>query len=1440
LTLWSLLKFIHTLHNNINHVFFAQLFSPTQDLYLLIIATILTTMLLGRIVTTWIGRKIKFHKQLHKITTTIAHSSTFRNLTSYFHLIHIHIKRSPSTPPQRSYRRLKHQSSPTIYTSSHKILHKCKHITVPHKHVKASIDHSAFFPCTTTYCLPTSQQEPSYLVPPAPPDPAPNYIAMPTDTSATRIISFDSDSFQIGIDTHATACMSPDKSDFIPNTLVPFPPSKGGIRAYGKGPLLRINATGTVRWRIDDDNGMKHVITIPNSIYCSQGTQRLLSPQHWGAEANKTNTLNPDSTRSIQYHDRNVLYFGPKGEYKKTIFNHSKSNVPSFFTAAGTHEYTEYCSAVSTVHSSKYHHLEQATCFPASFLISDDEASTDIAATPISPITPPPLHPDEPRYSPVHTNFTDENIADFSSTPLPPTPSVIEEEEEHIAATTDRGELLRWHYRLGHLSFSKLKLMAVLNIIPRRLALVKAPKCACCIYGKMTRTPWRTKAKNNRPIRKSTAAGQCISVDQMESSCLGFVAQLKGRLTKRRYKYATVFIDHFSRYKYVHLQSSLTSEETLQAKVAFEAHSRSLGIQILNYHADNGRFVDNAWTNDIRSKGQTTSLCGVNAHWQNGIAEKGIRDLRESARTALLHAVEKWPSAIIINLWPYALKHAATVHNHLPTRDGRSPLELFSQVDTAPNLKNFHTFGCPVYALDSRLQARQAVNSWAPRARLGANLGQSPRHARNVSLVLNLNTGLVSPQFHIKHDEFFETISRHERSPASPWRLLTGFHKSAPRPTPSFNLPSEPPAQLPAQSQRENLAPTVPPTETAVIPQELIDPAPPVAPTPAPIPPSPNPIAPHGISSRGRMRRPTRRMQESINQGLNVTSYSSYYDALHEDDYEIQDKMMDPIAFKASTDPDTMYYHEAMAAPDRGQFLEAIIKEVNAHIENEHWELIPIESVPDGTKILDSIWSMKRKRDIKTQQVYKHKARLNIHGGQQEYGVHYTETYSPVVNWFSVRLIMILSLIYGWKTRQIDFVLAYPQAPLPYDNYMKLPHGIKTTEGDGNTHVLKLKKNIYGGRNSGRIWNEYLTDGLTQIGFKQSKVDECVYYRDNVIFLNYVDDGIFACADEKKIDKAIKDLSDPLKAKASFVIEDQGNIADYLGINFEKITETKIKLTQPHLIDQIIKEVQLKPTDRRSTPAAPSKILRRDESAPAFKCPFNYRKVIGKLNYLEKSTRPDIAYAAHQCARFCTDPKESHVQAVIHLVKYLQTTREEGILLDPDKNKSFEVYADADFAGNWFPNTAQDDASTAKSRTGYVIMYGTCPLLWGSKLQTCISLSTTEAEYVALSQALRDTIPIMNLLTELKEYGFHAKDTKPTVHCQAFEDNTGALELSKVHKMRPRTKHINNIYHHFRTHVRLGLINVSHVSTEEQLGDIFTKPLAQNLFVKHRKKLLGF
>ena len=223
---------------------------------------------------------------------------------------------------------------------------------------------------------------------------------------------------------------------------------------------------------------------------------------------------------------------------------------------------------------------------------------------------------------------------------------------------------------------------------------------------------------------------------------------------------------------------------------------------------------------------------------------------------------------------------------------------------------------------------------------------------------------------------------------------------------------------------------------------------------------------------------------------------------------------------------------------------------------------------------------------------------------------------------------------------------------------------------------------------------------------------------------------------------------------------------------------------------------------------------------------------------MEKCTRPDIAYAVHQCARFCEEPKEEHAQAVEFLLKYLAGSKGKGIILKPNQSPVIDIYADADFAGNWNHMTAEHEPSTAKSRSGYIINFSGCPIHWASKLQTQIALSTTEAEYIALSQSLREGIPVMQLVNELRERKIVEIDEKAKVYCRCFEDNVGALELATSPKLRPRTKHINLVYHHFRSYAREGLIKIYSISSKEQICDMMTKPLAQNQFQYLRKKFM--
>jgi hypothetical protein len=245
-----------------------------------------------------------------------------------------------------------------------------------------------------------------------------------------------------------------------------------------------------------------------------------------------------------------------------------------------------------------------------------------------------------------------------------------------------------------------------------------------------------------------------------------------------------------------------------------------------------------------------------------------------------------------------------------------------------------------------------------------------------------------------------------------------------------------------------------------------------------------------------------------------------------------------------------------------------------------------------------------------------------------KHGIHYDQTYAPVASWNSIRTMLIMTAINGWKTKQIDYVLAYTQAPVERMLYMKIPKGFEVEDGNNDDYILEIRRNIYGQKQAGRVWNEYLAEILIKkVGFVQSKVDRCVFYRDKVMYVLYTDDSILAGPDEAEIDRVIEDIK-----QAGLNITIEGDLQDFLGINIDRKPDGSIHLTQPHLIDQILKDLRLDADDvhTKPTPAASSKLLSRHTDSPDFDGVFDYRSVIvGKLNYLEKGSRSDITYITH-------------------------------------------------------------------------------------------------------------------------------------------------------------------------------------------------------------------
>lgn len=1232
---------------------------------------------------------------------------------------------------------------------------------------------------------------------------------------------FDTDSFPIRIDTCSSYCMSPSKKDFVSELRH----TNAVIRGIG-GSVQR-PMTGTLQWNWIDDQGNAVTAIIPNSLFFPTCPDRILSPQHW-AQSRRSN--GDPTTSCITTKDKTVLRWDSGTSSKTVPLN--DSNVAVMMSSPGYRRAETYSAQLDINVDPEEIYAYSANIQREPGLIIPEPT---LFESPISE-QPTTLNARHQVHGLQSWKPTETVESQWTLSPHTVTfgldklnlqdPDDYDRESPENQQMREQVAMLHWHFKLNHLPFPRIRLLAKQGLLPARLAHAKDPKCAACLSGRATRRPWRTRAPpNNRPVPAVHGPGDCISVDQLQSTVPGLIAQLKGIPTKRRFKYATVFVDQFSNVSFVHLQETDSGDDTLLAKTTFELWAKSHGVLVRHYHADNGRFAESKWMNHCLRNAQTYSFCGVNAHHQNGVAERRIRTLQELARTMLIHAARRWPTAIEQHLWPYALRTANHVINSTPEApSGLVPIEVFSQLaGTAAKLRDLHHFGCPAFVLDSSLQGgnKTTRHKWGDRSRVGINLGTSPNHPNSVALILNLRTGLVSPQFHVKYDDHFETV----RDPTSPlpnseWQWRTHFNprRSTARTRRTGRIDDvandDAQARIGGSLFRQRNRPQSQ-AGSANEPRE-----------------EENELTDHHqqASAQGtndqpqytRYGREIRAPVRLIDGLLSLTNYTG----INNEGVE-----QHPIlAYAASADPDILYMNEAMGAPDAAKFKEAMMKEVRDHEKRNHWIMIPRESVPEDVPILPSVWAMRRKRRITTREVYKWKARLNLGGHKQEYGINYWETFAPVVTWPTIRMILTLSLLKGWKTKQIDFVLAYPQAEVQCELYMEIPQGFHF-QGSRKSHVLKLLRNLYGQKQAGRVWYEHLVSTLKQLGFNQSEVDPCLFYRGKVIFLTFVDDCIATSPDELELEATIKDIQGEL------IMEDQGDLADYLGINISKLPEGGYHLSQPHLIQSILDELGLKDDSKSATtPALSTQILHADEDGEPFDGHFDYRRLIGKLNYLEKSSRPEIAFAVHQCARFSAAPKKSHAKAVRRIGQYLLATKERGYCIKPE-GEEFEVSADASYCGEWESSRsyeAMTDSTMAKSRTGYGISFAQCIVTWQSKLQTEVTLSTTEAEFVALSAAAREAIYLMRLMDELRSNNFPIMEDNVTLKCTIKEDNSGAYELAKENKFRPRTRHINAKYWHFLGWLQQGRIKVEQVPTMEQKADIWTKALPPDLFRKHR------
>jgi hypothetical protein len=1109
---------------------------------------------------------------------------------------------------------------------------------------------------------------------------------------------------------------------------------------------------------------------------------------------------------------------------------------------------------------------------------------------------------------------------------------------------------LRWHFKLGHLSFSHVQKLGLGGFLDRQALelqhskVVDHPQCTACKFGKQTRRPdgTTTTTKNNPGVLSvnQLSPGDRVFCDHLESRVRGRLFHTAGREPdKDKFDGAMIFFDAASQLIHVEPQVTLNATDTIMAKDNFERMSLEAGVTINSYHTDNGVYNSRRFVQEIHSNVQSIRYSGVGAKWQNGMAEGAIRIVVSKARTLMLHASLHWPEMEDEALWPQAMAHAVYIYNHTPNEvNGIAPIETFTgTLSDGQVLRNLHTWGCPTYVLDPRLhESGGKAPKWQPRSRRAQFVGMSPVHAETVGLVRNLTTGYITPQYHLVYDDWFETV--HSPADVEPpgWEDMCIFQRfevafeedvQVPLLADEWLTPAEvaanqvhrrtqqlrqgrrlnqelntreyrnelnyqpPPEVLPPRELLQNgpaplpiAPPREPPPPAAMPPPREIQPptprepppqlrgwarTPPPAPGPVVPPSPPAPVAPVAPTRRNPSRAsrdqpafktsflqqmdpnkktyaPSSLLAMFLDQSFGLTAPTARVLQAQILGYDphtgFQESLppgfvQSPYAMKGklSRDPDIPSLKESLSGPHAEQFWKAMDSEIASLEGKGTWKIVDRSSMPEGAQAVPGTWAQRIKR-LPNGELNKFKSRWCCRGDLQDYeGI----PYSPLVGWPTVRTGLLLAAAHGWKSRQVDFTLAFCQSPQPADNplFMELPQYYRPSEFEGRDVVLQLHKSIYGQVDSPKLFFEHLSKGMLELGFTPSTSDPCLFIhsKHKLMVLNYCDDQIWLSPDDALIEDYVAKLAG---LGYDLTLEPKGDIFGFLGINFAK-NGPDIELTQSGLIDKIIKYTDMGRASSQLTPATPEP-LGSDKTGELFQEAWNYSAAVGMLLYVSSNTRPDIQFAVHQVARFSHAPKKSHGAAVKRIVRYLIDTADKGISFRPNLEQGLDCWVDADFAGLYGYEDDQDPVSV-KSRTGFVLTLFGCPVLWSSKLQTDITLSSTAAEYVAFSMAMRELLPMRVLLQELSTKMDLPVLKQSLVRSTVFEDNQGCLSLVTVPKMSPRNKYLALKYHFFRDHIgeEKGIV-ARYIPTLQQRADIFTKGLPPTQFAVIRKLLMGW
>ncbi|KAJ4719087.1 Retrovirus-related Pol polyprotein from transposon TNT 1-94 [Melia azedarach] len=525
-----------------------------------------------------------------------------------------------------------------------------------------------------------------------------------------------------------------------------------------------------------------------------------------------------------------------------------------------------------------------------------------------------------------------------------------------------------------------------------------------------------------------------------------------------------------------------------------------------------------------------------------------------------------------------------------------------------------------------------------------------------------------------------------------------------------------------------------------------------------------------------------------------------------QDLYEVTERLDNLTLFCLFAECEPMSFGEAIQDE---KWRNAMDEEIKAIVKNDTWELV---SLPKGHKAIGVKWVYKVKQNLKGE-IERYKARLVAKGYSQRAGIDYDEVFAPVARLETVRLIISLAAQNKWKIHQMDVKSAFLNGVLEEEVYIQQPTGFEVKGQEDK--VLKLRKALYGLKQAPRAWNSRIDKYFQKNGFTKCPYEHALYIKikdeDILIVCLYVDDLIFTGSNPSLFD----DFKNTMTKE--FEMTDIGLMAYYLSIEVKQ-EEDGIFISQQRYTKEILKKFKMENCKPISTPIECGVKLSKHEEGEKVDSTF-FKSLVGCLRYLT-CTRPDILYATGLVSRYMETPTTTHFKAAKRILRYLKGTTNFGLFYSCSDNFELVGYSDSDWAG---------DTDDRKSTTGFVFFMGDTAFTWMSKKQPIVTLSTCEAEYVAATSCVCHAIWLRNLLKELRW-----SQEKPT---KIYVDNKSAMALAKNPVFHDRSKHIDTRYHYIKECITRNDVHMEYVKSQDQIADIFTKPLKQEDFIRLRNSL---